>query len=183
MKKVFLIFLLISMNLFALSSVSSLPENNKKLINNIIADLGISKNTKTDIESEINKEIENFLEKGWSVHWNVNDTLSKSKLVHANVKHVDLMIYNNNRVTNVLFLYFEDEKQLLITTKQYVEGKSDTVLKIYNEYKTKKDYSVENEEDNYAYFKEKGYASYVTFHISKPAGMIVYEKSYIIDIK
>ena len=77
----------------------------------------------------------------------------------------------------------EDLKRLRRELKQYIEAKSSLVLDKYNERKNDSKYSIENETENYAYFQEKGYMSYETYHVKSPVGMVVYESSYFLNVK
>lgn len=179
MKKLLLLVFLVH-NIFALDSISSVSENQKKVVNRVMEVLGLPSNSKT--KQLVFDKIGFAFTEGWSAHWTTNTTAAKAKIGKSKTQICDVTIYNNNRVVNATFVYFKKEKQLFITLKQYVDGESKIILKAYNERKNDADYSVENETDNYAYFHEKGYMSYVTYHISAPAGMVIYESSYILDI-
>lgn len=180
MKKIVLILVLVA-NMFALDALSGISKAEKKTVNRIVEVLQLP-DTQANKEIVYNK-LKNFFEKNWSAHWTTNDTGAKSKLQKSKTQICDVTLYNDNRVVNVTFVYFKKEKQLFITLKQYVEAESDPVLKLYNKRKKDPDYSLENETDHYAYFQEKGYMSYETYHITAPSAMVVYESSYIFDIK
>ncbi len=180
MKKLLLMLLLVH-NIFALDSISAIPENQKKLINRVIEVLNLpsTKENKTIIFDKLSISFEG----DWSAHWTTNSTGDGSKLTNSKTQICDVTVYNNNRVVNGTFVYFKKEKQLFITLKQYIEGEASTVLKLYNERKEDPKYIIENETENYAYFNEKGYMDYTTYHVKSPVGMVVYESSYFVDIK
>ena len=81
------------------------------------------------------------------------------------------------------FCYFKKEKQLFVTLKQYIEAESSLVLDLYNKRKKDSEHSIKNETEHYAYFNQKGYMEYETYHVKSPVGMIVYESSSFIDIE
>ena len=180
MKKLLLLLLLVH-NIFALDSMSSVPEEQKKVVARIVEvlELPSNKNTKKIIFNKVG----DFFTKNWSAHWTTNTTGNKSKIKNSKTQICDVTIYNDNRVVNCTFVYFKKEKQLFVTLKQYVEAESSTVLELYNERKEDSKYSIENETENYAYFNEKGYMNYTTYHVKSPVGMVVYERSYFLDVK
>lgn len=180
MKKIILIVMLIS-NLMALDSVSSVPEEQKKVVGRIMEVLKLPVNELTK-DAVFNKLSFAFKE-GWSAHWATNETGFGTKIKNSDTQICDVTIYNNNRVVNCTFVYFKKEKQLFTTVKEYIEAESSTVLEKYNQLKKDPKYSIENETDNYAYFHEKGYMNYETYHIKSPVGMVVYESSFLEDIK
>jgi hypothetical protein len=179
MKKLLLVLLLVH-NIFALDSISSIPDEQKKVVSRIIEVLELPSNK--DTKKIIFDKISDFFNKGWSAHWTTNTTGNTSKLKNSKTQICDVTIYNNNRVVNCTFVYFQEKKQLFVTLKQYVEAESSTVLKLYNEKKENSKYTIENETKNYAYFNEKGYMNYTTYHVKSPVGMVVYESSYFINI-
>jgi len=180
MKKLLLVILLVH-NIFALDSVSAIPETQKEVVTNIIKVLKLPSNER--IKEMIFDKLSFAFEDGWSAHWTTNSSGANSKIENSKTQICDVTIYNNNRVANITFVYFKKEEQLFITIKQYVDGDSKIILKAYKERKNNTDYSIENETDNYAYFQEKGHMSYITYHISAPAGMVVYEDSFILNVK
>jgi len=183
MKRLLTLLMLSSSMLLALSSISSLPTNEKILLKQLLTRLNIPKNISEDTKEKIYKKMRPFLKSGWSSHWMSNVSVANSKIKKSETQVVDLMIYNNNRVTNLTFIYFAKEKQLFTSSKEFIETKSKNAMERYRKLEKNKDYSKESENDNYAYFQEKGYISYVGFHIVKPVGLIVYEGNNIIDIK
>lgn len=168
-------------NVLALDSVSSMPAEQKNVIDSIIKALNLPSNEST--KKILYDKLSDFFVQNWSAHWTTNATGDTSKIKNSDTQICDVTIYNDNRAVNCTFVYFKKEKQLFVTLKQYVESDSSTVMKKYNETKTNPKYEVQNETDNYAYFKEKGYMFYDTFHIKSPTGMIIYESSYFFDIK
>lgn len=180
MKKIILVVMLIS-NLMALDSVSAIPDEQKRIISKIIDDLQLPKNE--GVKEAIFNKISFSFKEGWSAHWTTNATGEGSKIKNSDTQICDVSVYNNNRISNYTFVYFKKEKQLFTTIKEYIETDSSTVLKKYNQLKQDVKYSIEYETDNYAYFHEKGYMNYEAYHIKSPAGMIVYESSFIEDIK
>lgn len=180
MLKYILILCLFALNLFSLDAISSIPKNEKEVLNSIVEKLKLPSDTKT--KELVYDKISSYFTDGWSAHWTTNSTAANSKIESSKTQICDVSIYNNNRVANCTFVYFQKEKQLFITVKQYVEGESSKVLELYNERKNDKEYTLENETNNYAYFNQKGYMTYETYHIESPAGMIVYESSFLLDI-
>ena len=183
MKKLLVLVMLSSSMLFALGSISSLPTSEKTLLKQLLTRLNIPTDISEKLKAKIYKKMSPYLEDDWSSHWMSNVSVSNSKIENADTQVVDLMIYNNNRVTNLTFVYFSKEGQLFTSTKQYLESKSSSAMDSYRKLEKDKTYSKESEGDNYAYFQEKGYISYTGFHIETPVGMIVYESNNIIDIK
>ena len=180
MKKLLLLMLLVH-NIYALDSASSIPDEQKKVVARVIEVLQLPSNE--NMKKVVFNQLGTFFEKNWSAHWTTNTTGAKTKIKNSNAQICDVTIYNNNRVVNCTFVHFKKEKQLFVTLKQYVEAESSTVLKLYNERKEDSKYSIENETDNYAYFHEKGYMSYTTYHVKSPVGMVVYESSYFLKVK
>lgn len=168
-------------NVIALDSISSISADQKNVIDSVIKTLNLPNNDST--KKIIYEKLSDFFVLNWSAHWTTNSTGSTAKIKNSDTQICDVTIYNNNRAVNSTFVYFKNEKQLFITLKQYVESDSSTVMKIYNETKSNPKYEIQNETDYYAYFKEKGYMAYTTFHIKSPTAMIIYENSYFVDIK
>ena len=167
-------------NLYALNAVSSIPEDQKNVLASIVKVLGLPSNQKN--QELIYDKLSPFFQKNWSAHWTTNSTGADSKIKDSKTQICDVTIYNDNRVVNSTFVYFKKEKQLFVTVKEYVEVESSTALKLYNEIKADPKFAVQNETDNYAYFNQKGYMSYQTYHIKSPVGMVVYEGSYFLDV-
>lgn len=168
-------------NLVALDALSAIPEDQRKVVLRVIEVLDLPLNEAN--KEAVYKKLGDFFTKNWSAHWTTNSSAANSKIEKSKTQICDVTIYNDNRITNCTFVYFKSEKQLFITLKQYVTGESDAVLDLYGERKADTKYSLENETDNYAYFQEKGYMSYEAYHIKAPVGMVIYESSYILDIK
>lgn len=179
MKKLMVLLVLLH-NVYALDSMSSIPEEQKKLVSRIVDVLELPKNKAT--KTMIFDKIDGFLGEGWSAHWTSNTTGEDSKIKNSKTQICDISIYNNNRIVNCTFVHFKKQKQIFVTVKEYISAKSATVLKRYNEKKLDSKYTVENETDNYAYFNKKGYMEYETYHIKSPVGMVVYESSYFLDV-
>jgi Tfp pilus assembly protein PilZ len=174
--------MLFSVHIYALSDISSLSKNEKKLIERVLTTLKISLTEKN--KETIYARLKPFLDNGdWSVRWTTNSTGSASRVENADTQICDLMIYNDNRVVNNTFVYFSKQKQLFINTKEFVEASSKDVLKYFKEIKNDPKYEKKAESENFAYFNEKGYMDYTVFHVKSPVGMIVYESSLFIDIK
>jgi hypothetical protein len=168
-------------NIYALDSISSIPDDQKKVLERVIDVLGLPANQ--NMKEVVFDKLGDFFTKNWSAHWTTNNTGADTKIENSNAQICDVTIYNDNRVVNCTFVHFKKEKQLFVTLKQYIEAESSTVLKHYNELKEDSKYSIENETENYAYFNEKGYMNYTTYHVKSPVGMVVYESSYFIDVK
>ena len=101
MKKMLLLLLLIY-NVFALDTTSSIPKDQKEVIDRIIMVLQLqsNKNTKEIIFNKLN----GFFEEDWSAHWTTNTTGSGSRIEYSETQICDVTIYNNNRVTNCTFV-------------------------------------------------------------------------------
>lgn len=176
------ITLMLTTQLWALNSVSSIPMDQKGVITKVITSLSLP-NT-VEIEEKIYLRLKPFLNTdNWNVRWTTNTSATNSKIEHADAKICDMMIYNNNRVVNNTFIYFQKEKQLFVNTKEFVETKSSDVLEKFEKTKKNSEYIKKEENDNYAYFQLKGYMDYETFHVKSPVGMLVYESTVFIDIK
>lgn len=146
-----------------------------------IQTLGLPDNQK--MNETIHDQIAGYLTDDWSAHWTTNDTGDKSKIKDSKTRICDLNIYNNDRIIDITFVYFQKEKQIFVMTKEYVDVKSSTVLNRYNKAKKDKAYELQNETDNYAYFNKKGYMSFNVYHVKDPVGTIVYEDAYFLDVK
>lgn len=181
--KRFLIILVLGFfcNAVALDTMSSMPDEQKNVLDKIMTSLNLPKNETNRMM--IYDKLSDFFTQNWSAHWTTNTTGNISKIKNSDTQICDVTIYNNNRAVNCTFVYFKNEKQLFITLKQYVETDSSTAMKLYNETKSNPKYEIKHETDNYAYFNEKGYMTYNTYHIKSPIGMIIYESSYFLDIK
>lgn len=182
MKKIVIVlFLGLICHLSALDAMSSLPKEEKQVIERILEVLKLNNNDTN--KKIIFDQLGDFFQKGWSAHWTTNSTGNLSKIKNSSTQICDVTLYNDNRVVNCTFVYFKNEKQLFVTLKQYVASESSKILEIYNKTKVDPKYEVQYETDNYAYFQEKGYMSYDTYHIKAPVGMVIYESSSFIDIK
>ena len=179
--KIFLFLSFFIYNLVALDAISAIPNNQKQVVSRIIKTLQLPLNKET--KKIIYDKISFAFDDGWSAHWTTNTTAAQSKIKNSKTQICDVSIYNNNRIVNATFVYFSQEKQLFVTLKQYIDAESTTVLEAYKKTKNDPMFKLKNETDNYAYFNEKGYMSYVTYHINAPAGMVIYESSYVIDIQ
>ena len=166
--------------LFALDTISAIPEAQKKVLDNVIIKLQLPDNKK--VRKIIFDKLQPFFIKEWSAHWTTNSTAANSKIKKSDTRFVDLMIYHNGRVTNINFIFFKKEKQLVINTKEYIEGKSDPVLQLYNKTKNNDAFELGNEANNYAYFNKKGYMEVNAYHIKTPCGMVIYESTEFKDI-
>lgn len=176
-----IIALLLMQNLFALDSISSIPKEQKEALSQIVETLKMPSNR---VSRDLIYEYIGFSFKdGWSAHWTINSTGSNSKISNSNTQICDVTIYNNNRIVNATFVHFIKKKQLFITTKEYIEAESSVILKQYKEKKSDSKYTLQNETDNYAYFRKDGWMAYVTYHIKSPVGMVTYENSFILDVK
>ena len=184
MKKILVIFLLLSSTtLMALSAISTLPKNEKDLLDKIVNKLNMPQDMSSDKKMELYGKMKVFLKNNWSTHWMSNSSVENSKIKDSSTQIVDLMIYNNERVVNITFVYFSKVKQLFLSTKEYVEIKSKSALKSYNKLTKDKKYKLGSESDNYAYFNEIGYISYTGYHIEEPVGLIVYESSNLMNLE
>ncbi|QIR78528.1 hypothetical protein FA592_06435 [Sulfurospirillum diekertiae] len=169
-------------NAIALDSISSMPTEQKNVIDSVIKALNLPSNEST--KKIIYDKLNDFFVQNWSAHWTTNSTGSTTKIKNSDTQICDVTIYNNNRAVNCTFVYFKNEKQLFVTLKQYVESDSNTVMKIYNEAKSNPKYEIQNETDIIMpILKKKAICSIDTFHIKSPTGMVIYESSYFFDIK
>jgi len=183
MKKILVMFLLVSSSmLMALNALSTLPKNEKGVLENLIVKLNMPSDMSIAKKEELYNKIKPFMKDSWSTHWMSNSSVENSKIKESNTQVVDLMIYNNERVTNITFVYFSKERQLFLSTKEYVEMKSKSALKGYNKLNKDKKYKLGSESDNYAYFNEVGYISYTGYHIIEPVGLVVYESSNLMNL-
>ena len=182
MRKIVIVVLLgLWCSLYALDAVSSMPKEQKEVIQSVVDVLELPNNSNS--KTMIYNKLSDFFSDGWSAHWTTNATGSNTKIANSNAQICDVTIYNDNRVINCTFVHFKKEKQLFITLKQYIESESSTILDMYNKTKADSKYEVQNETDHYAYFQEKGYMSYNTYHIKAPVAMIVYESSFFLDVE
>lgn len=180
MKKLLLLMLLVH-NIYALDSISSIPDEQKKVVAKVIEILELPSDE--NMKKIVFGKLGDFFTKNWSAHWTTNTTGAETKIKNSDAQICDVTIYNDNRVVNCTFVHFKKEKQLFVTLKQYVEAESSAVLELYNKVKKDSKYRIENETENYAYFNEKGYMSYNTYHVKSPVGMVIYESSYFLDVK
>jgi len=182
MKKIFLAltFVLFS-QLQALDVSSAIPSDHKKLLNKILSDLHFD-NADSTSRMALYGELKPFLKDGWYSHWISNRTGSDSKVTNASTMFSDIMLYNNDRVTNVTFIYFKKFNQVFVGVKEFVETSDTLALERFR--KNKKDAKFEklNETDNYAVFNEKGYMGYETAHIKGANAMMVYETSNYLNV-
>lgn len=179
--RIIILFLGLLHSLYALSATSAIPEDQKQVVFRIMTGLDLPTNANT--QELVYKKLNAFFTKNWSAHWITNTSGADSRIKNSNTKICDVIIYNDNRAVNCTFVYFKKEKQLFITLKQYIEDSSSLILKRYNEIKKDSKYTLQNETDNYAYFQEKGYMSYETYHVKSPVGMVIYEDTFFLDIK
>ena len=114
-------------NVLALDSISSMPTEQKNVIDSVIKALNLPSNEST--KKIIYDKLSDFFVQNWSAHWTTNSTGDTSKIKKSDTQICDVTIYNDNRAVNCTFVYFQKEKQLFVTLKQYVESDSSTVMK------------------------------------------------------
>ena len=179
MKKFILSILLIS-QISALDSISALPKEQREVVQTITDTLKLPPSEK--IKNMIYDKLSYYFETDWYAHWITNRSGTDSKIENSNTQICDVSITNDNRVANITFIYFKKERQLFISVKQYVEGKSKAILELYSKRKKDSKYKLLGEDEHFACFNQKGYMTYETYHVKAPVGMIVYEDSYILNI-
>ena len=165
MKKLLLIALLAA-QLFAVSSLSTIGESERNLLDAVLKELKLD--TLDDAGKEkVFKTFSYGLERDWYAKWNSNDTPSVTKVSDADTQFVDLTLIDENRIYNFTFVYFSKQKQLFVAVKQYISGSA---------YETKVD------KDNYAFYSKKGYMDDNIVYIDGSGGMVVYNSMSVVDL-
>jgi len=182
MKKFFLALILVCItNLNALSSISAIPVEEKTLLDKVLNNLNFT-DASEESRAVIHKQLKPFLKDGWYTHWLSNGSGDDSKIAQSDTRFADIMIYNNDRVVNITLIYFKQNGQIFISTKETIEVGSEDALTKFRE--KQKDAQLENlnETDNYAVFNKKGYMAYETVHIKEPNALMVYETSNYLNV-
>jgi len=182
MKKFFLALILVCItNLNALSSISAIPVEEKTLLDKVLNNLNFT-DASEESRAVIHKQLKPFLKDGWYTHWLSNGSGDDSKIAQSDTRFTDIMIYNNDRVVNITLIYFKQNGQIFISTKETIEVGSEDALTKFRE--KQKDAQLENlnETDNYAVFNKKGYMAYETVHIKEPNALMVYETSNYLNV-
>ena len=183
MKKLFLVFTLLffTTNTFALEKGSSIPEGEKKLLDKVFNDLHFNDVSQASREL-VYKQLKPFLKYGWYSHWLSNTSGADSKLDNADTTFADIMIYNNERVTNITLIYFRKFNQMYINTKEFIEISSDTAISYLRKYKKDSKFRKLNETDYYAAYNKDGWMQYDTVHAKEPNAMMVYESANYLNV-
>ena len=180
MKKI-LLLLVLSVQVFAISSLSTLGESEKNLLNSILKQLKID-NISEEKKQEVYNTFNFALEKDWYAKWNSNDTLTSSKVGNAETQFVDLSIIDENRIYNVTFIYFNKQKQLIVGIKQYISGSPKLVLEINDDVKKDKKYENKIDKENYAVYSQKEYANDTVIYVDGTTGMVMYNRMVFINL-
>jgi len=182
MKKIFLTFMFMMFTqLHALDASSSIPSDHKTLLDKVLTDLHFE-DADDQSRMKLYNELKPFLKNGWYSHWISNRTGSDSKVENAATAFTDIMLYNNDRVTNVTFIYFKNHNQVFVGVKEFVETSDKLALDQFRKNKTDSKLEKLNETDNYAVFNEKGYMGYETAHIKGANAIMVYETSNYLNV-
>ena len=166
----------------ALDATSTIPDDAKKILNALEKDFKLE-NISPSSKKAIYDQFSFALEDGWYSWWIGNDDLDASKFKEHKVRVFDLIVTNKNRISNITFTYFPDANQIFYIRKQYVEGSSEAVLNIYNEYKEEDDTEIKHETNSYAFTKKKGYVDFDIFHVKGSEAMVGYIDAGVIDLK
>jgi len=182
MKKILLAFMFVLFSqLHALDASSAIPLDHRALLDKVLADLHFE-DADSKSRMTVYKELKPFLKDGWYAHWISNRTGSDSRMENAPGMFTDIMLYNNERITNVTFIYFRKFNQMFVSAKEFVATGDKLALERFNKNKTDSKLEMLNETDNYALFNEKGYMGYETVYIKGANAMMVYETSNYLDV-
>ncbi|MDK9694470.1 MAG: hypothetical protein OEL19_09550 [Sulfurimonas sp.] len=99
MKKLLLLMLLVH-NIYALDSISSIPDEQKKVVAKVIEILELPSNE--NMKKIVFGKLGDFFTKNWSAHWTTNTTGAETKIKNSDAQICDVTIYNDNRVVIVL---------------------------------------------------------------------------------
>ncbi|KIM06539.1 MAG: hypothetical protein KU28_08080 [Sulfurovum sp. PC08-66] len=167
--------------LHALNEGSAIPSDHKTLVDNVLDDLHFE-DASDEARITIYKELKPFLKEGWYSHWTSNRTGSDSKIADAQTMYTDIMLYNNERVTNVTLIYFRQFNQAYIGVKEFVATTDKRALERFRKNKNDTKLKKLNETDNYAVFNKKGFMGYETSYINGTNAMMVYETSNYLNV-
>ncbi len=173
--------LVFATNAFALSKMSSIPSEEKELLDKIFNNLNFN-DVSDESRNLIYDQLKPFLRNGWYSHWLSNTSGADSKLDKADTAFADIMIYNNERVTNITLIYFRKFNQMYINTKEYIETTSSAAMDNFRKKQKDSQYKNLNETDYYAVFNKNGYMGYETVHIKEPNAMMVYETANYLNV-
>jgi len=173
--------LLLVINVFALDELSTIGEDNRKVLDRVLKYLDLDSTSKYS-KSKIYKKFDYALKKNWYLTFLHNKSLSNSKVSDSDTKFLVITIVDERNIFDITLIHFKKQKQLQIITKQYISGKGKLLLEKFEELKKDKKNEVVTETDNYAYLQEKGYVSDSIISIINDFGMIVYIDMSKIDL-
>jgi len=182
MKKLLLVLVLVfATGSFGLSKISAIPTEEKLLLDKVFDNLNFN-DVSDESRNLVYEQLKPFLKSGWYSHWLSNTSGADSKLDKAETAFADIMIYNNERVTNITLIYFRKFNQMYINTKEFIETTSDLGMGTFRKNQKDKQFENLNETDYYAVFNKKGFMGYETVHIKEPNAMMVYETANYLDV-
>lgn len=118
MKK-WIMLIVMSVHLFAVSALSTMGSSEKELFENILKELKLESVSEAK-KAEIYDSISFALEKDWYAKWNSEDTLSSSKVANADTEFEQKVDKNN-------YAYYA-KKGYVSDQAVYVEGSSGMVM-------------------------------------------------------
>lgn len=182
MKKIFFSLIVLSISLFGFNEFDGIALDKKDTTVRIMNALGLPKELSSNKKMEFYNKLEPFLINDWSLHWTTNKSVLGTKTLDSSTRVIDIIIYNNERITNITFVYFKNQNEIFVSTKEFIEEKSQNVISLYSKTASDNNYTKGSEGDNYAYFSQKGFLAYNGYHLRTPIGMLLYKKVNIIDL-
>ena len=179
---VFSLFMAISLGASALDESSSMPQVHRQVVKTITDELGLSEMDGV-VQGKIYATLEYALVDGWFSYWIGNRDLDKARFKDEKVRIIDLIISNNNRVSNISYTYFPAAGQIFFSRKQFVEGSASAAVSMFQKSKTSSEMKKLNETDNYGFMKRDGFLSFEVYHVRAPNGAVTYVDYGLIDLK
>jgi hypothetical protein len=181
MLRLLLICLMLS-NLFALGGVSSLPDDEKAVVQRIDKALDIDENNGYEIYTGL---IQGYLTH--SKHWNVdvfdNDSPSTGKMKNSKNKTLFMDILNDDRLVNISMFKFPNINQIMIYIVESLPRSNSVALKAFNKFKNDSSYIKKIENSNFTYFSSKNKMERVNIHVSSDRGVIQYTSLYVFNLE
>lgn len=179
MKKLIFTGLLVC-NLFAIGGMDSLPDDEKGVAKSIQKTLQLSKEDAFKIYTKILQVY--FNSKAWSLHFFDNNDSAKNKIKDSKNKTMFITLLKDDRVINLSFVKFKNEKQLLVYLVETLPRKSTTAIDKFNDLEKDSKFTKTRETTTFAYFNKKEYNSKVNIFVSSPVGAIQYTDLYLYNI-
>jgi len=181
MKKLLFVVLFVSY-MFGLDSYSTLPSDEKAVVNKLETILGINQSNAYRL---FKVHFKVYLEdtENWTIHWIDNTDPANDALNESSKKTAFMTILTDDRIINMSIVKYPNIKVLFIYNIETLPRPSAKVLAKFEKLKNDSKFVKKKETKTYAYFKESGYMSYVNILVKDGAGAIQYVDAYTFKLK